>query len=45
MISFRKGVCKKRDHLVNWEVVCRPKSHGGLGIGRLKEKNIALLSK
>ena len=33
------------DHLVSWKEVGRAKSKGGLGIGRLKEKNKALLFK
>ena len=33
------------DHLVSWKVVGRAKIKGGLGIGRLKEKNKALLFK
>lgn len=35
----------KKDHLVNWEVVSRRKQFRGLGIGHLKERNVALLSK
>ena len=33
------------DHLVQWKLVARAKIKGGLGIGRLKEKNKALLFK
>ena len=33
------------DHLVPWKLVARAKIKGGLGIGRLKEKNKALLFK
>ena len=33
------------DHLVSWKLVTRPKIKRGLGIGRLKEKNKALLFK
>ena len=33
------------DHLVSWKVVYRAKIKGGLGIGRLKEKNKTLLLK
>ena len=32
-------------HLVSWKLVTRPKIKGGLGIGRLKEKNKALMFK
>lgn len=39
------GRGKKKAHLVNWEVACRPKVHGSLGIGCLKDRNVALLSK
>lgn len=35
----------KKDHLVKWEDVCRPKVYGDLGIGLLKEKNSTLLTK
>ena len=33
------------DHLVSWKEVIRAKDKGGLGIGRLKERNKALLFK
>lgn len=36
---------EKKSHLVNWKVACCPKSHGGLGVGWLKERNMALLVK
>ena len=35
----------KVKHLVSWDVVCRPKSLGGLGIKSLKTQNNALLMK
>ncbi|RVW89552.1 LINE-1 retrotransposable element ORF2 protein [Vitis vinifera] len=35
----------KRDHLVNWDVVCKPKSRGGLGFGKISMRNVALLGK
>lgn len=35
----------KKDHLIIWEVVSRPKVKGGLGIGNLLVKNKALLGK
>ena len=34
-----------RDHLVSWEVCCHPKKEGGLGLGNLVSKNIALGAK
>ncbi|RVW32138.1 putative ribonuclease H protein [Vitis vinifera] len=35
----------KKDHLVRWEVVSRPKELGGLGFGKISLRNIALLRK
>ena len=35
----------KRDHLVRWDVVGRPKVLGGLGLGKLSLRNKALLGK
>ncbi|RVW48807.1 putative ribonuclease H protein [Vitis vinifera] len=35
----------KRDHLVNWDIVCKPKSRGGLGFGKISIRNVALLGK
>ncbi|WKA03325.1 hypothetical protein VitviT2T_021440 [Vitis vinifera] len=35
----------KRDHLVSWEVVCKSKMKGGLGLGRISLRNSALLGK
>lgn len=40
-----EGGTVKKDHLVSWEVACRPKAQGGLGVGRLKDRNKALLAK
>ncbi|RVW34900.1 putative ribonuclease H protein [Vitis vinifera] len=40
------GVGKgKRDHLVRWEAVCKPRVIGGLGIGKIPLRNRALLGK
>lgn len=39
------GGVDKKDHLVSWKEVCRPKSEGGLGIGRIKERNLAPMGK
>ncbi|RVW36137.1 putative ribonuclease H protein [Vitis vinifera] len=35
----------KRDHLVSWDVMCNPKTKGGLGLGRISLRNSALLGK
>ncbi|RVW43723.1 Transposon TX1 uncharacterized 149 kDa protein [Vitis vinifera] len=35
----------KRDHLVRWDVVCKPKTIGGLGLGNISWRNLALLGK
>ena len=36
---------EKKDHLISWDVVCRPKEFGGLGIGKISLRNHALLGK
>ena len=35
----------KKDHLVRWEAVCKPRVKGGLGIGKIPLRNRALLGK
>ncbi|RVW53008.1 putative ribonuclease H protein [Vitis vinifera] len=35
----------KKDHLIKWEVVSRPKELGGFGFGKTSMRNIALLGK
>ena len=35
----------KRDHLVSWDAVCKPRVKGGLGIGKILLRNRALLGK
>ncbi|RVW16200.1 putative ribonuclease H protein [Vitis vinifera] len=35
----------KRDHLIRWEVVSRPREMGGLGFGKTSKRNSALLRK
>ena len=36
---------KRTLHLINWTSICQPKNSGGLGIQKIKEKNIAFLGK
>ncbi|RVW90264.1 hypothetical protein CK203_036717 [Vitis vinifera] len=35
----------KRDHLVSWDVVCKPRVKGGLGFGKISLRYLALLGK
>ena len=39
------GLDRKRLHLVSWEKVCLSKNNGGLGLGRVLDRNRALLAK
>lgn len=39
------GGGEKKMHLVKWKVTCHPKEHEGLGVGRLKDRNVAPVSK
>lgn len=34
----------KRVHLINWDIVCRPKCNGGLGIKKAAAMNKAMLA-
>src|SRR3954467_1302953 len=36
---------KRKYRLAKWDIICRPKDQGGLGIENLEIKNICLLSK
>ena len=35
----------RRDHLVSWEVCCKPKNKGRLGLGNIVSKNKSLAVK
>ncbi|XP_043696713.1 uncharacterized protein LOC122647354 [Telopea speciosissima] len=36
---------ERKTHFISWDAVCKPKSEGGLGIKRVKEMNIAGITK
>lgn len=36
---------RKRDHLVGWDLMCKPTSDGGLGLGRIFLTTKMLLGK
>lgn len=40
----RKGQ-KKKYHLIKWEIICKSKDKGGLGIKDIKKMNVSLLTK
>ena len=40
-----RGGTKKKYHLVKWEIICKSKKKGGIGIKNLKWLNISLLCK
>lgn len=40
-----EGGRQKKDHLIKWETVVQPKEYGGIGMGRIKEHNVALMGK
>lgn len=42
---WEEGTQPKKSHLVNWDVVCLEKNHGGLGLSKLHLLNRALLGK
>ncbi|RVW28428.1 putative ribonuclease H protein [Vitis vinifera] len=35
----------KRDHLISWDIVCKPKAKGGLGLGKISLRKFILLGK
>ena len=41
-LGAREG---KKDHLISWDIVCRPKKFRGLGFGKTVLQNHALLGK
>ncbi|GKE47667.1 hypothetical protein Tco_1478925 [Tanacetum coccineum] len=43
-VLMRGSSIKKKLHLVAWNIVCKPKELGGLGVVPLRLKNIALLA-
>jgi hypothetical protein len=42
---WQGGRTKRKYHLVKWEVICKSKKKGGLGIKDLKRMNVSLLCK
>lgn len=40
-----EGGRQRKDHLVKWETVMKPKEQRGLGVGKIKERNVALMGK
>src|SRR4051812_21592298 len=42
---FGKVMRPKKYRLARWDIICRPKEQGGLGIKNLEVKNRCLLSK
>ena len=43
-LSSRAGE-RKKDHLIRWDVVCKPNELGSLGFGKTSLRNVALLGK
>ncbi|KAI9161242.1 hypothetical protein LWI28_015677 [Acer negundo] len=39
------GVANRKIHSIDWTTICKSKSKGGLGIGRILDKNVGLLAK
>lgn len=39
------GMDDKKNHLISWDEVCRPKKRGGLGIRKTRDNNLANLAK
>jgi len=42
---WQGGGTKKKYHLVRWEIICKSKSKGGLGVKDISKMNISLLCK
>lgn len=39
------GNSESEPHLINWEIVSRPKDKGGLAIGCISQKNVVVMGK
>jgi hypothetical protein len=39
------GCMKRKLHAVSWDILCKSKRNGGLGIGRIQDKNKSFLAK
>lgn len=42
---WQGGAAKKKYHMVKWEIICKSKKKGGLGIKDLRKMNVSLLCK
>lgn len=38
-----EGGRQNKDHLIKWETIVNSKEYEGLGVGRIKERNVALM--
>ena len=39
------GQEQSKMHLIAWEKICRPKAEGGVGIAKIRERNISMIGK
>jgi hypothetical protein len=42
---WQGGGTRKKYHLIKWEIICKTKKKGGLGIKDLRKMNISLMCK